>query len=40
MSQRRTTVAKRNHFMALKLAGHTLEEVAKETRWSFECVRR
>lgn len=39
MSQRRTTVAERNHFIDLKLAGHTLEEVAEETGWSFECVR-
>jgi len=39
MSQRRTTVAERNHFIDLKLAGHTLKEVAEETGWSFECVR-
>ncbi len=39
MSRRQTTVAERNHFIDLKLAGYTLEQVAEETRWSFECVR-
>ena len=39
MSQRQTTVAKRNHFIDLKLVGHTLKEVAEETGWSFDCVR-
>jgi len=39
MSQRQTTVAERNHFIDLKLAEHTLEEVAEETGWSFDCVR-
>lgn len=40
MGQRRTSVSERNRFVDLKLAGHTLEEVAKETKWSFDCVRR
>ena len=39
MSQRQTTVAKRNHFIDLKLVGHTLKEVAEETGWSLDCVR-
>jgi hypothetical protein len=39
MSQRQTTVAERNHFVDLKLAGYTLEDVAEETGWSFYCVR-
>jgi transposase-like protein len=39
MSQRQTTVAERDHFVDLKLAGHTLKRVAEETGWSFEYVR-
>lgn len=39
MSPRQTTVAERNHFIDLKLAGYTLEDVAEETGWSFESVR-
>jgi transposase-like protein len=39
MSQRQTTVGERNHFIDLKLAGQTLEEVAEETGWSFDCIR-
>jgi len=39
MSQRQTTVAERNHFIDLKLVGHTLEEIAEGTGWSYYCVR-
>ena len=39
MGQRRTSVSERNRFVDLKLAGHTLEEIAQETKWSFDCVR-
>jgi len=40
MSQRQTSLAERNHFVDLKLQGHTLPEIAEATGWSFECVRR
>lgn len=39
MGRRRTTVADRNTFVDLKLAGRTLAEIADDTGWSFECVR-
>jgi transposase len=39
MSRRQTTVTERNHLIDLKLAGHSLEEIAQETGWSFHCVR-
>ena len=39
MGQRRTSVSERNRFIDLSLAGHTIEEVAEETGWSFDCVR-
>ena len=40
MSQRTTTVAERNRFVDLKLSGYTLPEIAKQTGWTFECVRK
>lgn len=40
MSQRETTVAERNRMIDLKLDGYTLPEVAEQTGWSFECVRK
>lgn len=39
MGQKRTTVAARNHFIDLKLAGYTIPEIAEETGWAFGCVR-
>lgn len=40
MSQRQTTVAERNRMVDLKLAGDSLPEIAEQTGWSFECVRK
>ena len=39
MKQKQTTVAERNEFIDLKLAGNTLVEIAEQTGWSFYCVR-
>jgi transposase-like protein len=39
MKQKQTTVAERNEFIDLKLAGNTLTEIAEQTGWSFYCVR-
>lgn len=39
MTQRRTSVAERHHFIDLKLQGHSLREIAERTGWSFYCVR-
>lgn len=39
MKQKQTTVAERNKFIDLKLAGNTLAEVAEQTGWSLYCVR-
>ncbi len=40
MSQRRTTVAERHHMIDLKLDGYTFQEIAEETGWSLECLRK
>ncbi len=40
MSQQETTVAERNRMIDLKLDGHTLPEIAEQTGWSLECVRK
>lgn len=39
MKEKQTTVAERNEFVDLKLAGKTIVEIAAETGWSFYCVR-
>jgi transposase-like protein len=40
MSKDRTSVADRNQIIDLKLAGHTLGEIAAQTGWSLSCVRQ
>ena len=40
MSISKTTVAERNRIVDLKLEGFTLNEIAEQTGWSFECVRK
>jgi len=40
VSIRKTTIAERNRIIDLKLDGYTLREIAEETGWSFECVRK
>jgi len=40
VSLRRTSVAERNRIIDLKFKGYTLREIAEETAWSFECVRK
>lgn len=39
MSQRHTSVADRHRFIDLKLKGHSLQEIAERTGWSFHCIR-
>lgn len=39
MGQRQASVSERHRFIDLKLAGHTLAEVAEQTSWSLYCVR-
>ena len=39
MTQRHTSVADRHRFVAMKLDGHTLQEITEKTGWSFYCVR-
>jgi len=39
MSGRQTSVAERNRFIDLKFAGYTIEEIAEETGYSYDCVR-
>ena len=39
MIQKQTTIADRNEFVDLKLAGNTIAEIAEKTGWSFYCVR-
>jgi transposase-like protein len=40
MSKQRTSVADRNQIIDLKLAGHTIVEIATQTGWSIGCVRQ
>jgi len=39
MSPRNTSVAERHRFIDLKLKGYSLREIAKQTGWSFYCIR-
>jgi transposase-like protein len=39
MIQKKTTIAERNEFVDLKLAGNTIAEIAEKTGWTFYCVR-
>jgi hypothetical protein len=39
MKPKHTTIAERNEFIDLKLAGNTIAEIAAKTGWSFYCAR-